>query len=409
LSNPDYLFSKIDWFSVDQHQRNLLVAEIDEFNGDRLLQTPVEDLCDYFEAKYRIEVPVLRPDDIVVDQQETQIDVSHDHQRLIRDRSKPFYLKGIAIEVTVPFDGDAEAFNVQPTEFTLNPPLGEVRDGSLTLGIEGTNLAVEQVRGEIERTVAQIQGYLTTLRANAKGLNDQVRSLARSKIEGRRQKLLADRSLVGSLGFRIKEREGVPRTYTAPEVRRKLTPTFPPAGATPYKPEPVLADSDYGHILNVIQNMTHVMERSPSAFVSMDEESIRTHFLVQLNGHYEGKATGETFNYEGKTDILIRSHGKNIFVAECKFWSGSKKLTETIDQLLGYSCWRDTKVAVIIFNRNKDFTKVLETIRDTVKGHANFKRDLGPQSETNFRYVFSHKDDADREMTLTILAFDIPT
>ena len=56
--------------------------------------------------------------------------------------------------------------------------------------------------------------------------------------------------------------------------------------------------------------MAQVMERSPSAFSTMDEESLRSHFLVQLNGHYEGQATGETFNYEGKTDILIRSEGK---------------------------------------------------------------------------------------------------
>lgn len=409
MSDPNYLFNKFDWFSVDQNQRKQLVAEIDSLNGDRLLSTPVEDLCDYFENKYRIEVPILRPDEIVADQQETRIDVSHDHRRFIRDRSEPFYLKGTAIEVIVPFDGDAEAFNVQPTTFTLSPPRGEVHDGSLTLRIEGTDLTADQVRGEIDRTLSEIQGYLTTLRGNAQSLNDQVRSVARGAIEGRRQKLLADRSLVGSLGFKIKERDGVPRTYAAPEVRRKLTPTLPPAGKTPYKPEPVLADSDYGHILNVIQNMAHVMERSLSAFVSMDEESIRSHFLVQLNGHYEGQATGETFNYQGKTDILIRSDGKNLFVAECKFWGGSKKLTETLDQLLGYSCWRDTKVAVIVFNRNKDFSKVLETIRETVRDHANFKRDLGLQSETNFRYVFSHKDDASREMTLTVLAFDIPT
>jgi len=45
----------------------------------------------------------------------------------------------------------------------------------------------------------------------------------------------------------------------------------------------------------------------------MDEESIRQHFLVQLNGQYEGQATGETFNFEGKTDILVRSEGKKHF------------------------------------------------------------------------------------------------
>lgn len=207
----------------------------------------------------------------------------------------------------------------------------------------------------------------------------------------------------------MKERSGAPRTYVAPNVRRKLAPVLPPANTAPYTPEPTLSDSDYNHILNVIENMTQVMERSPSAFMSMDEESLRSHFLVQLNGHYEGQATGETFNYQGKTDILIRSEGKNIFVAECKFWAGPKKLLEILDQLLGYSCWRDTKVAVIIFNRNKDFSNVLKTIQDTVRAHPNYKRDLGARSETSFSYVFAHQDDPNRELTLTVLAFDVPS
>lgn len=309
----------------------------------------------------------------------------------------------------MPFSGDPEVFKVQPTSFTLSPPLGEVRNGALVLAIQGTDLAADRVRGEIDRTLSEIQTHLTTLRADAKGLNDQLRSLARTAIERRREKLLRDKNLLGSLGFKMKERHGAPRTYAAPEVRRKLTPTMPQASAAPFKPEPTLSDADYEHILSVIQNMAHVMERSPSAFVSMDEEALRTHFLVQLNGHYEGQATGETFNYQGKTDILIRSEGRNIFIAECKFWGGPKKLVETIDQLLGYSSWRDTKVAVILFNRNKDFSKVLEAIPHAVKEHPNQKRDLGRQSETNFRYVFAHRDDRNREMLLTVLAFDVPS
>ena len=87
-------------------------------------------------------------------------------------------------------------------------------------------------------------------------------------------------------------------------------------------------------------------------------------FLVQLNGAYEGQATGETFNGEGKTDILIRVEGKNIFVAECKFWSGEKAFLATIDQLLSYLCWRDTKAAVVVFNRNAGFSAVLAKIAE---------------------------------------------
>jgi hypothetical protein len=91
-----------------------------------------------------------------------------------------------------------------------------------------------------------------------------------------------------------------------------------------FTPEPALAQSDYEEILDIMKNMTRVMELSPHAFLEMDEEALRSHFLVQLNGAYEGDATGETFNFQGKTDILIRKDGKNVFVAECKFWKGEK-------------------------------------------------------------------------------------
>ena len=165
---------------------------------------------------------------------------------------------------------------------------------------------------------------------------------------------------------------------------------------------------DYEHILSVMTNMALVMERSPSAFAAMDEEALRSQFLVQLNGHYEGQATGETFNYEGKTDILIRVKGKNIFIAECKYWSGPKKLIDTVNQLLGYASWRDTKVAIIIFNRNKNFSQVLEAVPGAIKAHPNFKREIDQPSETSFRYAFAHRDDPNREMTLTVLAFDVP-
>jgi hypothetical protein len=197
-------------------------------------------------------------------------------------------------------------------------------------------------------------------------------------------------------------------TYTALNVRRKITPTLPKASSKPFKPEPTLATDDYEHILSVIENMANVMERSPSAFKSMKEEALRSHFLVQLNGHYEGQATGETFNYEGKTDILIRSEGKNLFIGECKYWGGPKKLTETIDQILGYSSWRDTKVAILIFNRRKDLSRVISAIPETVTKHNNYKNSLPQVSETHFRYIFAHRDDANREMVLSILVFDVP-
>ncbi|HMF02967.1 MAG TPA: hypothetical protein VKK06_23970 [Terriglobia bacterium] len=163
------------------------------------------------------------------------------------------------------------------------------------------------------------------------------------------------------------------------------------------------------HILSVIENMVLVMERSPHAFAKMEEEALRDHILVQLNGHYEGQATGETFNFTGKTDLLIRADGKNAFVGECKFWSGPKKFLETIDQLLGYTTFRDTKTALIIFNRNKEHTSVLASVKETLQQHPLFKRDLGNRGESHFRSIFRHPGDPQRDIYVATLVFHIPT
>jgi hypothetical protein len=155
--------------------------------------------------------------------------------------------------------------------------------------------------------------------------------------------------------------------------------------------------------------MVDVMERSPHVFSKMGEEDLRTHFLVQLNGQYEGQATGETFNFEGKTDILIRVNGKNIFVAECEIWRGHEYLTQKIDQLLGYATWRDSKLAILVFNRTKNFSAVLSKIKETVHKHPNFKTDVSTYvSDRGSRFIIRHRDDPERELILTVVAFEVP-
>lgn len=164
----------------------------------------------------------------------------------------------------------------------------------------------------------------------------------------------------------------------------------------------------YEQALKIMQDMTLVMERSPDAFKTMNEEALRQHFLVQLNGQFEGKATGETFNMAGKTDILLREGERNVFIAECKFWKGSKAFGEAIDQLLGYATWRDSKTAILVFNRGTETSTVLAGIDATAKAHANFKRAVQWPHESGFRYVFHANGDINRELILTLLVFHVP-
>jgi len=184
---------------------------------------------------------------------------------------------------------------------------------------------------------------------------------------------------------------------------------MPSPSAEPFRPEPELEMQEYESILKILTNMVSVIERSPQSFQSMKEEDLRQHFLVQLNSQYEGQATAETFNVGGKTDILLRVQDKNIFIAECKFWHGAKSFVEAIDQLLGYVQWRDSKTAILLFNRNKNLSDVLKQIPALVKEHPSFKREVKYSSETGFRVVLHHRDDRNREIYLTVLVFEVPS
>lgn len=405
----DLLFCKVDWYSVTENQKSRLFKEIESIEPNRLLNTATEELLSYFKDKYEINVPALNKDGITVDQREMKIDVSRDRSRAIYDRSGPFYIDGTLVEVEVPFSGDAEVFKVQPTSFSLNPPRAKIKQAALVISIEGTDLDSQKVKAEIDHTLSQIEINLECLSQSANQFNQSIPQIALEQIDRRKNKLLKDRDLVANLGFQMKKREGVEMTFTAPEIKRKPAPILPKASTAPYKPEPALDIQQYNHILTTIDQMVKVMEYSPEAFAHLGEEALRTHFLVPLNAQYEGQATGETFNYQGKTDIMIKSQGRNIFIAECKIWKGAKKHIETLDQLLGYLSWRDTKAAVIVFNRNKNFSTVLDEISKTTIEHSNCKKLLRQNSETSWTYLFSHKDDPNREMTVTVMAFDTPT
>jgi hypothetical protein len=298
-------------------------------------------------------------------------------------------------------------FSVRPNTWSSTPPRAELTAEGLVLQIAGRELRPDQVKSEFDRQLKSIDQYLAWLRVDTDAFNTSIPRIARSQIEQRRKKILDDQNLVSNLGFNLKKRTEAPKTYAAPVSRKRIEPRMPLASTAPFKPEPALVEAEYANILDIMSNMALVMERSPSAFASIDEEDLRQHFLVQLNGQYEGQATGETFNYQGKTDILLRVDGRNIFIAECKYWRGAKSYVETIDQVLSYISWRDTKIAIIVFNRNKEFGNVLTQIRALTREHHGYKSGPVVEGETRFRYIFGQEADQSREVVLTVLAFDV--
>lgn len=175
----------------------------------------------------------------------------------------------------------------------------------------------------------------------------------------RRKRKLAESStgVLAARGIPVKRR-GEPPAFAVPVQRRKQPTRRPAVAAGKYEPEPVLDEKEYEHILGILRSKFLVMERDPGALATLDEENIRTHFLLQLNGHYEGGATGETFNHAGKTDILIRSGDRNGYgdmplvgpkIRDSHSFSAGhsplKRCSTWIERQFGRSEWSQGRVA----------------------------------------------------------------
>lgn len=407
--SDELLFSKGDIFLAIQGHTESLKKKLQSIPPNTLLNASEQDLIRALVEEFRLNVPVIKDDDIYIAHAgETQVDVSRDPMRMIFDRSGPFYVPGNKTVIAVPFEGDPGFFKIRPQSNTLNPQRGEITKNEILLAYVRTDQNAEAIKQDYQRTVGSIKQYLASLSESAGQFNGQLEGLITSQLKERKNRLLANAGMAAAIGLPLKKREGVPLTYSVPVTRR--VPKIEQIQVSgPFAPEPALSNEDYEEILRIMQNMVQVMELSPHAFHNMGEEDLRSHFLVQLNGAFQGQATGETFNFQGKTDILMRFQGKNVFIAECKFWKGEKAFLATLDQLLSYLSWRDTKAAVLIFNRNADFSAVLTKIGETAPKHPLFKRDRGKSGESVFRYVFAQPNDSNREIILTVLPFDIPT
>jgi len=392
-----------------ESQKKGIKGEIYKFREDYILNVNEQDFINAIVNKYTLRPPILEKGSIyTLEPEEVNVDVSHDSLRDIIDRSRPHYIKGTSITIIIPFNGDEVLFYYRPSTFTTILPKGEIRDSEIYLSYTTVNHNNEIIKNSYKGDLANIQKHLEWVKNDVEQYNQSLNEYIKNIFIKRKQKLLKDRDLVSSLNIPIKKRENNSSTYSIPLQPKEIRVKFPQVKAEKFEPEPTLTMNIYDDILNIIQDMAVVIERSPKAFTRMGEENLRDHFLVQLNGQYKGQGMAEVFNYQGRTDILVRWENRNVFIAECKFWRGAKKFLETVDQLLRYVTWRDTKTAILIFNRNCELSKVLEEISKNIKLHPCYKKDIKKINETTFCYTLHLPNDLNREIILTILVFDIP-
>ncbi|MFE6713971.1 hypothetical protein [Streptomyces sp. NPDC057695] len=402
MNQPNALFSGGSLRDVLNNQLNKISNAVAAWDEDSLLSSPESDVCDKLGEQFLVEPVVLDRSGITTDSVEDGFITAHQF-------GEPVKFPQTIVTVSVPFVGDRELLTLRTDTFNFNPPRASVRGSELNIYWTGATgpQDPDAVRQNLDGQLNQIDEWLGWSAVQVNAYNEEARKKIATEVSARKARVLANRNLQASLGFPMKKRPDA-ATYAVPITRRKIIPRQTTPSAAPFRPEPALDDAQYEAALAVLRNQRNQLERSPSTSAYLGEEQIRDLLLIGLNSQFEGRAAGEVFNNTGKTDILIREEDRHIFIGECKIWKGPKTITDTLDQLLGYLVWRDTKAALLLFIRTDNPTDAIAKAVAKFREHPNYKRDGKHATDERHDFVFHSNEDPNREIKLAFLPFHLP-
>lgn len=400
------LFYEGELRSVLENQKSQLKKEIEEQQQNYLLNANETELIDHFIKKYQIEPIVLLEDQIYASDREEMIPAEQFDNFRFNVTPGNSYKKQV-IRYHLPFTGEKDLLKYAPSTrllWTMDVPVSNSEICYDIIVFNEDPSRIQNAWGEFLKSLKTQVGHSTD---DVNSYNSRLEAEITQQINQRKEGLLKKNNLLGSLGVPLKKNPEVPSTFSVPSPKKKVIVSKPNASTTPFTPEPTLDENTYSDILKILYDTGIEIERHPSIYKGKDEETLRDHLLMVLSPHFQS-VSGETFNKSGKTDILIRHEGKNLFVAECAIWKGAKQFLGKIDQLLSYLTWRDSKTAVIIFVKNKDFANVLNTIEENIPNHPCFLKDIGKQDEGWLRFQFKLAEDESRTVFLSVIVFHFP-
>lgn len=396
---------------AEQHS-NQIITEINSQSDNYILNVNIDDYIAHLKQKFELDVPKFHLDEVYIDTKEKDIPADRfpRYDFMFMDSNKS-YKKQVVI-YHIPYSGNIELLQLRPNPMTMMTAVGNFDTRQKCALIEVVNFYddPEKIKSQYSQLLGNLMSNYDNIRNNCNQYNLGLESFIKRSIVQRKQEVLKKNSLLSALGVPIRKKEGVAETFSVPNPKLKDKIIIKPiVSDKEFKPEPALDINNYQKILKIINDIGKNFERLPSTYKGKSEEDIRDHIILILDPNFElGSASGETFNKIGKTDIMLKYDSSVVFIAECKYWKGEKMFLQTIDQLLGYLTWRNSKVAVINFVQNTEFTDVLQKVKASIVNHPNFIKELEENDETWFNYKFHINGDRNREIDLAIISFHLP-
>ena len=377
-------------------------SQIGSARDDYILNVNEDEYIAHLTDTCFVDNLVLKFEDVTCEQYEADVQ-TQDYGRVVSSKRN-------IIKYYIPYEGNPDLLGTTPSNRILWSIEVSVEEQCVCFEVPDAIGNAERINHESKQVMGSMQTQCQHVWDEVEKYNTGIETRLRPLFISRKNELLKHRNILAKLDVPLRKRDNTSETFAvpAPQKKQKISIRKPEVHEVGFSPEPNLDEKVYNQILKVLHDVGKQFEKMPSLYEGKSEEELRDAFLVFLETNFEGSATGETFNKTGKTDILLRHDGNNVFIAECKIWTGPKGLLDTITQLLGYLTWRDSKAAVMMFVRNKDILSVLESAKEAVPGHANCDSEVDERDDSWFNYRFHLNDDPNRKLHLAVLLFHFP-
>lgn len=186
MSDSYILFNQSTLRDFLRDHQGSLIRLIDGYPDDYILKLNIDEVCNQLDREYRLQPPVLKTDET--------------------------YTKGhgerdgrISVKLAVPFDGNPQLFDFQPSTFNYNPPRGIVEGQEVCLTYSRSDYDHAAIKRELDNDIGGIKQFLGWVAADVAPFNAGIKGLARQRIEFRRDKLLKEKEMIEKLGFPTKK------------------------------------------------------------------------------------------------------------------------------------------------------------------------------------------------------------
>lgn len=394
-----------------KNRSNTILSIIESEEDNYVLNVSETEYMKHLLDVYGFCIPIIMFDDVSVEDTEENIPIERFPNYFLYSE-RPKFIKKQVVKYHIPCDGDISLLYYRPSTILCSMTSNIKLSGNdIVIEIINFDNNINEIRREYDNTIQRLRQMYSYLHNDIETYNNQLMDFALTSFKNRKQAILNKHNILTSLGVPIKKSANIPTTFAVPRpANRKLVLSKPIVAEAGYKPDPTIDIECYNDILKITNDVGKNFERMPSVYASKDEECLRDHILLVLDPNFtNGSASGETFNKKGKTDIQLRYDSSVVFIAECKFWKGEKVFMKTIDQLLSYLTWRDSKAAIIFFVTQKGFSDVISKVKKTIVNHCNYLGYIDSPDESWLNYRFHINGDRNREVRLAIQLFHIPT